>query len=107
MAVDETSLFVTIFSDEAIFHVNSRVNKRNVRIWSKTNPRGDRAEALAQWESCVGGTVNSFRVYGPFFLEGIMKGENYRQMLEIFFPVGTLRRELCSAFWLLRVRASQ
>ena len=28
-----------VFSDEATFHTNSKVNRQNVRIWGEENPR--------------------------------------------------------------------
>ena len=85
MTADEAFLFTTIFSDEAIFHTNGRVNKQNVRIRSRTNPEVIAVKPLHSEKVVVWGAISSLEVYGPFFFEGTVNGENYRQMLEEFF----------------------
>ena len=72
-----------VFSDEATFHVNGKVNKHNTRIWGTENPH----ELLEHQRDSLNVTVfcamSKKAVYGPFFFErATVNGETYLGMLE-------------------------
>ena len=80
---DDTSLPRLIFSDEAMFHLNSKVSHHNVYIWGLENPH-----EIVQHE-CDSPKINVFsvvsvrKIYGPFFFEGnTVTGNPYFEMLQ-------------------------
>jgi hypothetical protein len=71
-----------VFSDEASFLLNGNVNRHNCRYWSDTNPHWKR-EAHTQhpqkvnvWSGLIGSNV-----IGPFFINGNLNGDTYRNLL--------------------------
>lgn len=72
-----------VFSDEATFFVNGKVNKHNVRIWGTENPRVIVQHIRDSPKVSVFCAVSQFKVYGPFFFcEQNVTGHVYLDMLE-------------------------
>jgi hypothetical protein len=71
-----------LFSDEANFYMNGKVNKQNCRYWSRENPhwyigsKHEGAEKLMVWF----GACNLNNV-GPFFFKSTVTGKVYLNML--------------------------
>ena len=89
MEDDENFCSLLIFSDEATFHLNGKVNRHNVRIWGTENPH-----EIIQYERDspkvnVFCAVSCNKVYGPFFFEGnSVIGQGYKDMLRHWlFPL--------------------
>ena len=76
-----------LWTDEAIFKLNGKVNIHNAITWAKTNPRKtvDRAykkEGIMVW--C--GLLND-EIIGPYFFEqGTVTGKSYLGMLKRLWP---------------------
>ena len=76
-----------MWTDEAIFKLNGKVNIHNAITWAKTNPRKtvDRAykkEGIMVW--C--GLLND-EIIGPyFFKQGTVTGKSYLGMLKRLWP---------------------
>lgn len=77
-------LSTLMFSDEAIFQVDGRVNKQNCRIWACENPRSYRERPLHSEKVIVWAAMSHHGVLGPFFFDDTVNGENYLQMLKTF-----------------------
>ncbi|CAM1310188.1 Uncharacterised protein g5380 [Pycnogonum litorale] len=56
-----------IFSDEATFHTNGKVNKQNVRIWGEENPHATIEHQRDSPKVNVFCAISKNRVHGPFF----------------------------------------
>jgi hypothetical protein len=74
-----------IFSDEATFHTNGKVNRHDCRIWGTQKP-----QEIIEYER-DSPTVNVFCalslriLYGPFFFaEGTVTGQSYLDMLKLW-----------------------
>ena len=76
-----------LWTDEAIFKLNGKVNIHNAITWAKTNPRKtvDRVfkkEGIMVW--C--GFLND-KIVGPYILEqGTVTGKSYLEMLKRLCP---------------------
>lgn len=72
-----------VFSDEATFHVNGKVNKHNTRIWGTENPHELLEHQRDSPKVTVFCAMSKKAVYGPFFFErATVNGETYLDMLE-------------------------
>ena len=72
-----------VFSDEATFHVNGKVNKHNTRIWGTENPHEILEHQLDSLKVTMFCAVSKKTVYGPFFFEGAtVTGETYFDILD-------------------------
>ena len=72
-----------IFSDEATFHLNGKVNRHNVRIWGTQNPHATLEIERNSPKVNVFCAVTERSVYGPFFFEGpSITGQTYLEMLQ-------------------------
>lgn len=72
-----------VFSDEATFHLNGKVNKHNTRIWGSENPHELLEHERDSPKVNVFCAVSKRGVYGPFFFEeATITGESYLNMLE-------------------------
>lgn len=71
-----------VFSDEATFCLNGTVNRHNCRYWSQTNPHWvqDNHTQHPQKLNVWAGIYNN-RIVGPFFLEEILNGDRYLDLL--------------------------
>jgi len=82
--IDQQSNFLhnIVFSDEASFEINGKINHHNFRYWSNENPHWmleahtQRPQKLNVW---VGLYDN--QVVGPFFINGNLNSETYLQLL--------------------------
>ena len=70
-----------VFSDEATFHLNGKVNKHNTHILGTENPYEIHEH---EWDSPkVNSAISKKSVYWPFFFEeATITGESYLNMLE-------------------------
>ena len=59
-----------VFSDEATFHTNDKVNRQNVRIWGKENPYATIEHERDSAKVNVFCAISKNHVQGPFFFEG-------------------------------------
>lgn len=77
-----------VFSDEATFHLNGKVNRHNVRIWSMENPCIIVEHERNSPKLNVFCAVSKTKVYGPFFINGnALKGTMYLDILDLWlFP---------------------
>lgn len=72
-----------VFSDEATFHLNGKVNKHNVRIWAAETPHAFEEHERDSPKCNVFCAVSKSKVYGPFFFaEKTVTGIAYLDMLE-------------------------
>ena len=71
-----------VFSDEATFHTNGKVNRHNVCIWSEENSRATIEHERDSSKVNVFCAILKNRVHGPFFFEGNVTGDVYLQMLQ-------------------------
>ena len=71
-----------VFSDEATFHTNGKVNKHNVRIWGEENPHATVEHERDSPKVNVFCAISKNRLYGPLFFEGNVTGDVYLEMLQ-------------------------
>ena len=72
-----------VFSDEATFHINGKVNKHNTRIWGTENPQELREHQRDSPKVTVFCAMSKKAVCGPLFFErATVNGETYVHMLE-------------------------
>ncbi|CAF3181292.1 unnamed protein product [Rotaria sp. Silwood2] len=79
---DPTLLDRILWTDEAIFKVNGRVNRHNCVYWSDTNPHLVIEQELNVPQVVVWGGIWSNGVVGPYFFEGNVTSQKYFQMLK-------------------------
>lgn len=83
MEEDDSFLSRVIFSDEATFHINGKVNRHNVRIWGLQNPHVTLEHERDTPKLNVFCAVSLKKVYGPFFFdENTVTGVTYLRMLQ-------------------------
>lgn len=70
-----------LWTDEAIFKINGRVNRHNCVYWSTENLHETLEEELNVPGLCVWAGVWSFGIIGPFFIEGTVNAERYLNLL--------------------------
>ncbi len=85
MSMDPFLLSLIIFSDEAIFQLDGKVNKQNCRIWATENPHAIQEIPLHSPKVMVWAALWSGGMIGPFFFQDNVTGESYLEMLETFF----------------------
>jgi hypothetical protein len=72
-----------VFSDEATFHVNGKVNRRNVRIWGTENPHACLEHERDSPKVNVFCAISIQKVYGPFFfVEDTVNANRYLDMVQ-------------------------
>ncbi|CAF4766205.1 unnamed protein product, partial [Rotaria sp. Silwood2] len=71
-----------LWTDEAIFQTNGRVNRHNYVYWSDTNPHFIIEQELNVPRVIVWGGMWSNEVVGPFFFEDNVTSQTYLQMLK-------------------------
>ncbi len=83
-AIEEepTLLDRILWTDEAIFQINGRVNRHNCVYWSDINPHVIIEQELNVPRVVVWGGIWSNGVVGPYFFEGNVTSESYLQMLK-------------------------
>ena len=110
---DPSYLQRTFFSDEATFHVSGVVNRHNVRIWGKENPRVYHQREMNSPYVNVWCAVLRNQVIGPYFFpEETVNQVCYLTMLEEYalpilrtMPRILFQQDGASPHWALRVRA--
>jgi len=76
-----------IFSDEANFHLDGKVNRHNCRYWSKENPDYVLEIPLHSPKVVVWAAISQQKIYGPFFFDDNVNSKNYLAMLaNNFYP---------------------
>lgn len=85
---DENFTSLLVFSDEATFHLNRKVNRYNVRIWGTNNPHTIIEHERDSPKLNVFCEISKIQVYGPFFFnENTVNGKSYLEMLQTWlFP---------------------
>ena len=74
-----------LFSDEALFYLNGKVNTQNYRYWADVNPHWmEGIKALNSPRLMVWCGIWGDVVVGPFFFEGTVTGAAYLAMLQGF-----------------------
>ena len=71
-----------VFSDEATFHTNGKVNRHNVRIWGEENPRVIIERERDSPKVNVFCAISKNHVQGPFFFESNVTADVYLQLLQ-------------------------
>lgn len=83
--MEKDQLFISklVFSDEATFHINGKVNRHNCRIWGTENPRETIQHERDSPKVNVFCAISTNKVFGPFFFEGAtVTGQTYLKMLQ-------------------------
>ena len=70
-----------VFSDEATFHTNGKVNTHNVGIWGEDNPHATIEHEKDSPKVNVFCAISKNQVHGPFFFEGNVTDDVYLLML--------------------------
>jgi len=73
-----------LMSDEAHFELSSNVNKQNYRYWTDDNPHWVQEKPLHSQRVTVWCAVAEWGIIGPYFFDGTVNGEQYRQMINSF-----------------------
>jgi hypothetical protein len=60
---------VSLFTDEAHFHLSGTVNKHNFRYWSNNNPRELHQRPLHNPKVTLWCAIFEYGVWGPYFFE--------------------------------------
>ena len=71
-----------VFSDEATFHTNGKVNRHNVRIWGEEIPHATIEHERDSLKVNVFCATSKNHVHGPFFFEENMTGDVHLQMFQ-------------------------
>ena len=80
---DDNFLPLLIFSDEATFHINGKVNLGSVQMWRLENPQEILEHHRNSLKINVFCAVSLRKIYGPFFFEeNTILGQTYLEMLQ-------------------------
>jgi hypothetical protein len=82
--VDERVLSLIIFSDEAIFQLDGKVNRQNCRIWGQENPHAVQEVPLHSEKVMVWAALWSRGIIGPYFFDGNVDRHSYHNLLVNF-----------------------
>lgn len=83
MEEDDDIVNRIIFSDEATFHTNGKVNRHNCRVWGTQNPLQFIEYERDSPKVNVFCAISSRKLYGPFFFtEKTVTGCTYLDMIE-------------------------
>lgn len=84
---DQNLLCSILWTDEAYFKLNGRVNRHNCVYWSDVNPHLVIQEELNVSGGMVWGCILSSALMDPYFFEGSVISNSYIEMLrEVVFP---------------------
>jgi hypothetical protein len=86
MEMDDQFLDKIVFSDEAVFHVNVKVNKHNPHIWGTENPKKVLKYEHASGKIVLFAVISCKKVYRVlfFFVELTVTVTVYLNMLQNF-----------------------
>ena len=71
-----------MFSDEATFYTNGKVNRHNVRIWGEENPHVTIEHDRDSPKMNVFCVISKKHLHSPFFFEGNVTDDVYLQMVQ-------------------------
>lgn len=72
-----------LFSDESSFANNGIINRHNMHFWSADNPHWLRqVDHQRPWSVNVWCGIIGPRLIGPYFIDGTLNGDKYRDFLE-------------------------
>jgi hypothetical protein len=99
--LDENVLSNLWISDEAYFCLSGTVNKQNMRFWGLENPNVVHEQPLHDAKLLVWCAMSEHGIIGPYFFEGTVNSERYREMLNTFFfpELRALRIPLATAWF--------
>lgn len=84
---DRTNVLRILYTDEAKFHLNGRVNRHNCVYYDDENPHAIVEGAMMSPGVNVWAGIWAGGIIGPFFLDGNINGQVYLQLLqEKVFP---------------------
>lgn len=87
IAANPSHLDFLLFSDEAVFHLDGKVNAQNCRYWSNGNPHWTMEKSQYFPKVTVWCGIWREGVVGPFFFDESVTGRSYLRMLkEEFLP---------------------
>lgn len=88
MREDPQFLMRILWTDEATFQSDGRVNLHNTHYWSRTNPHWMReVQHQGRWSvNCWAGILGG-RIIGPFFFDNPLNGERYLRFLREELPI--------------------
>lgn len=81
-----------LMSDEAHFELSGCVNKQNCRYWASENPSWIQQKSLHTQRVTVWCAVAQWGVVGPYFFDGTVNGQRYRNMINQFLLPELRRR---------------
>lgn len=97
---DPTLLDRILWTDEATFQTNGRVNRHNCVYWSDTNPHVIIEQELNVPRVVVWGGIWSNGIVGPYFFEGNVTSDSYLEMLQnIIIPQLEKHTEFETMIW--------
>ena len=75
-------MIIPVFwTDEAAFHLNGVASTHYLRIWSDVNPHATVEKAAASPKVTVWMGISRNFILQPYFFEGNVNGESYRELL--------------------------
>ncbi len=83
--LDDNVLTNLWISDEAYFCLSGKVNKQNVRFWGLEKPHVVHEQPLYDAKLLVWCAMSEHGIIGPYFFDGTVNSERYREMLNTFF----------------------
>lgn len=85
---DENFFRRVLFSDESGFTNHGQVNRHNMHFWSVHNPRWLReVEHQRPWSVNVWCGIIGDKLIGPYFFDGTLNGQMYRDFLDHQLPI--------------------
>ena len=82
---DPSFIHKLCFSDEAIFHLNGKINSHNCVIWDYENPHLCDEIPLKSKGLVVWAAMFCDRIIGPYFFETTVTKDSYLEMLRDYF----------------------
>jgi hypothetical protein len=83
--LDDNVLSNVWISDEAYFCLSGTVNKQNMRFWGLENPHVVHEQPLHDAKLLVWCAMSEHGIIGPYFFDGTVTSDRYREMLNTFF----------------------
>lgn len=88
-----------LITDEAHFYLHGDVNKQDLRYWSEGNPRIIQEKPLHLPKVTAWMGIAAWGVIGPYFFEGTVNGDRYRQLLTEFVGPELKKRRKFRQTW--------
>ena len=90
------------FSDEAHFQLNGYVNKQNWCHWVTGNHHLSAVSTLQAKRITLCCVLSSKRLNGPIFIDGMVTGMKYRELLERHFSIEAGRLIMTRLNWFMQ-----